>query len=319
VLATLLFAALQERPQVEWPVPAFTLIERSGRAVTPELLRGRVWIANFIFIRCAGPCPAMTQEMRRLQDDLPSSIRLVSFSVDPKRDTPEALREYAEQVKADPRRWWFLTGDKDLIHSVAIDGFKATTRDPDAGSDQFIHSQRFYLVDERGRIRSWYNYDWQDREAAREEMARLREEARALDRSLFRLLPTVNAALNGLSGLFLLLGLAFIKAKKPGAHKAAMLSALAVSVLFLGSYLFYHYHVGSVRFLGEGTIRQVYLGLLLTHTVLAVAILPLIAIALRRAFRGDFERHRRIARIAFPAWLYVSITGVTVYLMLYAL
>jgi uncharacterized membrane protein YozB (DUF420 family) len=130
-------------------------------------------------------------------------------------------------------------------------------------------------------------------------------------------LPHLNAALNLTSAALLLLGYRNIRRARIAAHRACMLSACVVSLLFLTSYLIYHYHVGSRPFLGSGWIRPVYFAVLISHTVLAAAIVPLILITLYRALRGRFERHRRIARWTYPLWLYVSITGVVVYFLLY--
>ncbi len=130
-------------------------------------------------------------------------------------------------------------------------------------------------------------------------------------------LPTLNAALNILSAVLLFTGYLFIRAKAVRAHRACMLSALGCSTLFLLSYLVYHYQVGSVAFQGRGWIRVVYFAILLTHTILAVAVPPLALLTLFRALRERFDAHRRIARWTLPIWLYVSVTGVAVYLMLY--
>ena len=130
-------------------------------------------------------------------------------------------------------------------------------------------------------------------------------------------LPTLNAALNTLSAVLLFTGYLFIRAKNRSAHRLCMLSAFASSILFLISYLIYHYHVGSVPFKGQGWIRPVYFLILLTHTTLAVTIVPLALVTLNRALRERFDAHRRIARWTFPIWLYVSVTGVVIYLMLY--
>ena len=132
-------------------------------------------------------------------------------------------------------------------------------------------------------------------------------------------LPHLNALLNATSGLLLVAGFYFITRRRITAHLRCMTSALVVSCIFLVSYLVYHYNHGSTRFTGQGFIRPVYFTILLTHTVLAVVIVPLVFVTLRRAWRGDFARHRRVARWTFPLWLYVSITGVLVYLMLYQL
>ncbi|HYY97063.1 MAG TPA: DUF420 domain-containing protein [Pyrinomonadaceae bacterium] len=130
-------------------------------------------------------------------------------------------------------------------------------------------------------------------------------------------LPHLNAALNATSGLLLLAGLYFISRGRVRAHRASMLSALAVSALFLVSYVVYHAQYGSVKFQGQGFARPVYFFILITHVVLAAAIVPLVFVTARRALRGDFVRHRRIARWTYPLWLYVSVTGVVVYWMLY--
>ena len=117
--------------------------------------------------------------------------------------------------------------------------------------------------------------------------------------------------------MLLLSGYTFIRARNVAAHRACQIAALVVSTLFLTSYLIYHYHHGSTRFQGAGIVRPIYFTILITHTILAIVIVPLIIITFYRALRSDFARHRRIARITFPLWLYVSVTGVIVYLMLY--
>jgi uncharacterized membrane protein YozB (DUF420 family) len=130
-------------------------------------------------------------------------------------------------------------------------------------------------------------------------------------------LPDVNAALNSLSAVFLFAGYRFIRLKNQQAHRRCMLAAFTCSILFLICYLTYHFQVGSVPFKGQGGVRVVYFTILLTHTILAAAIVPLALITLIRALRERFDAHRRIARWTLPIWLYVSITGVIVYWMLY--
>ena len=130
-------------------------------------------------------------------------------------------------------------------------------------------------------------------------------------------LPHLNACLNATSAVLLFTGYAFIRSRNVAAHRACQIAALVVSLLFLASYLTYHYHHGSTRFQGTGIVRPIYFTLLTSHTILAVVIVPLVALTFYRALRNDFARHRRIARITLPLWLYVSITGVIVYLMLY--
>jgi uncharacterized membrane protein YozB (DUF420 family) len=130
-------------------------------------------------------------------------------------------------------------------------------------------------------------------------------------------LPSINAALNSASAILLTAGYLFIRNNKIAAHRTCMLSAFTTSTLFLVSYLIYHYQVGSVPFKGEGWIRTLYFAILISHTVLATAIVPLVLITLTRALKGNFVKHKRIARWTLPLWLYVSITGVVVYWMLY--
>ena len=130
-------------------------------------------------------------------------------------------------------------------------------------------------------------------------------------------LPTLNAALNTLSAVFLCAGYCFIRGKNRVAHGRCMLAAVACSSLFLISYLVYHFHVGSVRYQKTGAIRTLYLSILATHTALALAVPPLAIITLSRGLRERFDRHRAIARWTLPIWLYVSVTGVVVYWMLY--
>lgn len=130
-------------------------------------------------------------------------------------------------------------------------------------------------------------------------------------------LPDLNAALNSFSAVFLFAGYRFIRAKKIAAHRQCMLAAFACSILFLISYLIYHFQVGSVAFKGQGWIRPVYFTILITHTILATAVVPLALITLVRALRERFDAHRRIARWTLPIWAYVSVTGVIVYWMLY--
>ena len=130
-------------------------------------------------------------------------------------------------------------------------------------------------------------------------------------------LPTLNAVLNGTSAVLLAFGYLFIRRKKVNLHKACMVSAFVISTLFLVSYLIYHYHAGSKPFPGEGWTRPLYFAVLISHVILATVTLPLSIVTLARGLRGRFEKHRSIARWALPIWLYVSVTGVVVYLMLY--
>jgi uncharacterized membrane protein YozB (DUF420 family) len=137
--------------------------------------------------------------------------------------------------------------------------------------------------------------------------------------SQYAIFPVINATLNGTSAVLLLVGHNFIKRGRMAAHRAVMISAIVTSSLFLTSYLYYHYHVGSVPFQGRGWSRPVYFSILISHTLLAVTIVPLVIITLIRALRERFDRHAAIARWTYPLWLYVSVTGVVIYFMLYHL
>jgi putative membrane protein len=136
-------------------------------------------------------------------------------------------------------------------------------------------------------------------------------------------LPAVNASLNGLSAIFLTLGFIFIRQKKIIAHRNCMISAFCTSVIFLICYVVYHsyrfyvLHIGPTKFVNPEWFRPIYLAILLTHTILAIVIVPMILITLSRALRERFDAHKKIARWTWPLWMYVSVTGVIVYLLLY--
>jgi len=135
----------------------------------------------------------------------------------------------------------------------------------------------------------------------------------------YAIYPVIDASLNGTSAVLLLVGRSFIKHGRMAAHRATMITALISSSIFLTSYLYYHWHVGSVHFHGQGWVRPVYFSILISHTILAAAIVPMIIITLIRALRERYDRHRAIARWTYPLWMYVSVTGVIVYFMLYHL
>jgi uncharacterized membrane protein YozB (DUF420 family) len=130
-------------------------------------------------------------------------------------------------------------------------------------------------------------------------------------------LPAVNAALNALSGVLLLIAYVHIRARRIEQHRRFMLAAFTTSSLFLICYLVYHAQVGSVPFTRQGFVRQLYFGILITHVTLAATVVPLALVTLSRALKARYPQHRRIARWTFPVWMYVSITGVLVYVLLY--
>lgn len=177
LLAVLLVAGCAPKSQAPdyGTVPDFSLTERSNRKVSKQDLAGKVWIADFIFTHCAGICPVMSTNMRKLQDKLPAEIHFVSFSVDPANDTPAVLTEYANRYGADRDRWLFLTGNPEAIQQLSISGFKLaldTTNGTEA--EPITHSSRMALVDKEGRIRGYYGTD------EPEALDRLMEDAKKL-------------------------------------------------------------------------------------------------------------------------------------------
>ena len=135
----------------------------------------------------------------------------------------------------------------------------------------------------------------------------------------YAIFPVINASLNGASAVLLVTAHNMIKRGRVALHRTLMLTAVGTSTLFLISYLYYHAHVGSVHFPGQGWPRRIYFTILISHTILAATIVPLVIVTLTRALRERFDRHRAIARWTYPLWLYVSVTGVVIYFMLYRL
>jgi protein SCO1/2 len=167
-------ASKQDLPVMN-SAPEFKLIERSTREVKSQELAGQVWIADFVFTSCGGMCPIMTSKMRTLQDKLPSEVRLVSFSVDPENDTPEALTAYAKRYNADPNRWLFLTGKKAELFKLTKEGFKLALDDTGGTpAEPITHSSRFVLIDKQGQIRGYYSMEEDD------ELTRIVRDAKSL-------------------------------------------------------------------------------------------------------------------------------------------
>jgi len=146
------------------PVGEFALTNQHGKTVSAADLRGKVWIANIVFTRCAGPCPLMTKAMKEIQDSTDPRVRLVTLTTDPDNDTPEVLKRYGEKFGADFNRWSFLTGSKDQIARLAINGLKLVAQEKPAAerespADLFIHSTLFVIVDQAGNLRAAYELD----------------------------------------------------------------------------------------------------------------------------------------------------------------
>ena len=184
--------------------------------------------------------------------------------------------------------------------------------------EAFSHSDRLVLVGPGNVLLGAYtSTDATAVDRLRKRVQLLAKMAEAAETPWVLRLPGINAGLNSTCALLLVVGWLLIRSGRVKAHAACMVAAITVSGLFLGCYLLYHYHVGSVPFRGVGPVRVVYLSILLSHTVLAIVVVPMIAWTVAQAVRGRFAAHARIARATFPIWLYVSITGVVVYWMLY--
>lgn len=296
---------------------SFRLIDQAGRTVTDADTANDVWVAAFIFTRCPSSCPKISSTMKSMQGPLAKAgVRLVSISVDPEYDTPAVLDQYSKSLGADPDRWRFLTGPKDDVFRLILERFHLPVSDtPDEdqkrGAEKVAHSNRFVLVDRGNRVAGVYDSN----DAT--EQAELRKVATRLA-SWARPLPAVNAALNGTCAGLLLIGWTLVLTGWKRAHAVTMISAVAVSAVFLACYLVYHFEVGSVEFRGVGPARVVYFTILLSHTLLATfGVVPLVSLTLIRALRKQFPKHAAIARVTFPIWLYVSVTGVVIYWMLY--
>jgi len=318
-------------------VPPFELVDASGTLVTREDLLGAPWIASCFFTACQGPCPRLNADIRRyLQDGLEGTqARLVSISVDPEYDTPERLTEYSSSFSADPERWLFLTGDSDAVHRLVTGGFMLPVDrpEPDESVDPFVqrlritHSTRLIVVDPEGLIAGYYECGGEagiEPEEVEANFAAALARARFLSGGARVWFPRVNASLNAIAALLLILGLLAIRAGDTIRHARLMRSAFLVSAAFLACYLYYHLFVlplsgGPTSFNGSGWARPAYLAMLASHILLAALNLPMVLATLWFAHREDWERHKRWARRTFPIWLYVSVTGVLVYVILYHL
>lgn len=392
-------------------LPDFEFPECMGGTVSRDSLKGRPWVASFVFTRCTTTCPMITKAMMDLQKELGdknTDVQFVTFSVDSNYDTPEILKKYSENFSANHDRWKFLTGEESAIHNIIIDGFSLYVK-PNAGEARLpgfevAHSNRVVLVNEDSiPVATFLGTREEDmlelrrilegkREfpkpapgvtpestsgAAPEIMIELTPEKKSgetpdtdssnapsddagvnlerapeyqltsyqqdstaggegavadetrnakIDRlmpSWTKIFPSLNATLNSISTMLLLGGFVAIKAGRRLAHRNAMIGAFLVSVVFLGSYLTYHYLMGKYsgehgrQFEGSVTATRVYFAILIPHVLLAAAV-PFMAIRVfQHAFKERWEQHRKLAKIAFPIWLFVSVTGVVIYWMLY--
>jgi protein SCO1/2/putative membrane protein len=338
-------------------VGEFSLVDQLGRPVTNETLKGKPWVANFVFTRCAFECPLLMGKAynnlhQRLKD---VDFRIVTITVDPKFDDVARMKKQSDVFGVDPDRWLFVTGPENKVYELIRKGFKqAAWENVDAQAGmEFAHSLNMIHVDKDGTIVG--KYDGRV-DAELETLAQVLEgkietpkrhspaaitteppaalgagDGQRVPEWVGRL-PATNAMLNTLATILLLGGYSAIKYRASSEeerqqfirlHKKLMLTAFATSIAFLGSYLTYHFMLqhytgdASHRFQGQGAIRTIYFSILITHVILA-ALVPLGALAtIFYAYREKWDRHRRIAKVTYPIWLYVSVTGVVIYLMLY--
>lgn len=311
----------------------FEFTERSGRSVSLAELRGAPWIAVPFFRGCTGPCPSLTTDLHTaFRAELAGSgVRVVSFTLDAEVDTPERLREYAAEFGIEGDDWLFLTGpDRAALQAFVRDELKVPVAEStEAGVEygsSITHGTRLPVVDAEGRIAGWYECARATFGSTAEfegALGALVERAKALRPRPDTPLPLINASLNAVAFVLLLLGMRAIHGGERERHASLMRAAFLVSALFLASYLYYHLvvqaEVGPMPFHGKGAAKVAYLILLASHVILAMVNLPMVLRTLWLAHKEDWERHRWWARRTLPLWLYVSITGVIVYIVLYPL
>ncbi|MFO0917796.1 MAG: DUF420 domain-containing protein [Planctomycetaceae bacterium] len=316
-------------------VEDFSLTNCDGRTITKQDLRGKPWVIGFTFTHCLTTCPVITKSLRELQDRFKNEdIQLVTLTVDPDRDTEEVLKNYAELNGADLSRWYFLRGDPVTTYGLIHRSFQMPAQMPDAvtGNYQVIHSNNLMLVDQQGVVQGKYLG------TNPEDVAKLARDLRHLLHpptpsvaasveipldAWYMKLPAINAGLNALAGVLLSVGYLLIKQRRVTAHRNVMLTAFLVSILFLACYLVYHdalrrdTGLPGKPFPGVGASLVIYRVILVTHVILAAAVPFLASMTIYRGLKADWARHRKIAKITFPIWMYVSITGVIIYCMLY--
>lgn len=320
-------------PTDYYPVVDFELSDHQGGQLSSADLRGKFWVADFIFTNCAGTCPMMQSEMAKLQEALhkrltPSElerVRLVSFSVDPRRDTVERLADYSKPYAPRKGFWYWVTGGEGEVQRVAREGFKLSAQPGGEGEEEIIHSDKLVLVDDQFVIRGYYTGTSGEARVLEKLIQDLRgalleERWLGVRAAVIDVLPHLNACLNAIAGMLLICGFVAVKRGRIQTHKRFMIAAFVCSAVFLLSYLVHKYHVGTTHFREDlVVVRWIYLCILISHFLLAILVLPLAVTTIAFGLLDKIEKHRRLAKWTFPIWIYVSVTGVIVYLMLYQL
>lgn len=300
------------------PISKFKLTDQNGETFSSDDLLGKVWVAQFFYIACNKCNSTYNPAMSELQKLVRGRPDLVLVSISLNEDTPEDLKRYSQRWGAEPGQWLFLTGPKDMVHDISSKSFflglskENPLADPGSAID---HDPKFVLVDRQGHFRGYISGD--DPTAIDRLFPAMRELAGARYS-----LSAFNALLNCVSTVMLVVGYLAIRRRWILAHKASMLTALTTSTLFLGSYLYYHFVVlarESPRFPGSGVVWYVYIVILLSHMILAAVVAPLAVAVAYLGLKNKLAQHVRLARWTLPIWLYVSVTGVVVYWMLYQL
>jgi len=313
VVATLVLVVLNIQPPGR-ELPDVTVRDTGGRGFEVASLEDSVWIASFVSRRCLDACPGTLDHLAALHDEMPEGTTLVTFVLDadgqwpprpaPALDRPRWMVCQGNDVDADP---------ESAVRAFATDHLRLDPRRLAAlgtGSPGAIA----VTVDRLGRPRRVREVVEAEAGTGRPFRAVVGDAffLGSLDRH-----PALHALLNATTAMLLVAGLVCIRRKLVRAHLTCMIAAVAVTCVFLVSYLVYHFNVGSMPFRGTGWSRPLYFGVLLSHSLLAAFIVPLAVRMLWLAYRKEFERHKALGRFALPVWLYVSCTGVLVYCMLY--
>jgi putative membrane protein len=287
------------------PTTSLGLEDGNGQTYDLTTLDRRTWIAAF-----SGTCAAALSDtaLGDLSETDDATLPLLCFSLTD--DAPGAADQPSIEQGGHAGVWTSLRGDVDVLARLATERFGFTPEDLESaksGATSLVAT-----VSPRGRTLGRYRVGPDGAADALDGVGADVDFVRSLERR-----PALHAALNATCGLLLLCGLFCIRRRRIGAHLGFMVSACLTTLLFLASYLYYHHHAGSTGFQGQGWARSLYFAILLTHTVLAAFLVPLVSTLLVHAIRRRFDRHRGLARWTFPIWLYVSVTGVLIYFMLY--